>query len=167
MNATPKTLSEGIHNWKRIGIFGVLIGTMAIVGLHSASAGQHDQKHSAGQPGMRLFRLLEDLQLTEAQEVELVRIRRRLKEEVKQIRKGAHSGLTTLTAELEKPKPDPAAFHREVDQKMAAMTVLANKAVDEFLGFHSRLTPEQKTKLAMRAKQLAEHHAKNGERGPL
>lgn len=109
-----------------------------------------------GGPGLRLFRLIRDLDLTEEQEVALVKLRRSLKDERSALRETADEDAKVLAAELAKATPNANEINRLIEKRSQALTKMAKDAAEKFLAFHQTLTPAQRKTLSEAAAKLPE-----------
>ncbi|MBK8010349.1 MAG: Spy/CpxP family protein refolding chaperone [Deltaproteobacteria bacterium] len=116
-----------------------------------------------GGPGLRLFRLIRDLDLTEEQEVALVKLRRSLQDERSAMRATAEDDTKILAAELAKATPNANEIDRLIEKRAQAHTQMAKKAVEKFLVFHQTLTPAQRKMLSEAAAKLPERFNQNGD----
>jgi Spy/CpxP family protein refolding chaperone len=137
-------------------------GAVLAVGLLAAGsvavARPFGGKPMFGGPGMMISRALEDLDLTEQQELQAIRIRRSIKEQAKDSREAMRADLDRVVAELEKANPDATKLHAVVDESLARMQKLAHSTVDQYLELHRTLTPEQRTALVERLRNARVMH---------
>jgi Spy/CpxP family protein refolding chaperone len=102
-----------------------------------------------GRGGMAgLLKLMDDLDLTEAQELAAVRLRRSLREEGKKMREASREDLAAAAAELKAEAPDRDRLRALADRAAARMKDRSHAAIDAVLEFQGQLRPEQREKLA-------------------
>ena len=138
---------------------GALVGLLAIGG--TATAQGFGRGHGGGFP---LMRVLRHLDLTEAQEVQAVRMRRALREQRKAARKEMEAAIDKAKAELAKSNPDPQVLHAAVDEAAAQMQKGLHMAVDQFLELHKTFTPEQRERMVKVMDRVKERRQKRRER---
>lgn len=127
----------------------VLTGALGLAGL--AQAGPFGGGH--GHPGGGFFgrglaRLMDRLDLTEAQEVAAVRMRRSLREEGRTLRQQNRADVQAMMVELKNETPNPEAVHARIDATLTRMRERAHRVADEVLRFHATLDADQKAELA-------------------
>ena len=120
---------------------GALVGVLAIGGSATAHG------FGRGGHGFPMMRVLRHLDLTEAQEIQAVKIRRALRAQHKAARAQMDATMNNVRAELGKANPNAQVLHGAVDQAMDQMKAGLHTAVDQFLVLHQTLTPEQRAKL--------------------
>ncbi|MEL6186923.1 MAG: periplasmic heavy metal sensor [Myxococcota bacterium] len=125
---------------------GVVAGALALAGFADARPGHHRGGSGHG-PQRMFFKAMERLDLTEAQEVELVRMRRALREEAKSVRSSMRDSHQTLLAEMKKPTPNREEIKAIVKSGAAQRAQMAERFIDRALDFHALLSADQKTKL--------------------
>jgi Spy/CpxP family protein refolding chaperone len=125
--------------------------------------GRHGGPGGMG-PAGKLLRLMETLDLTEQQEVALVRLRRELREEGKANFEARKADRVAMAAELAKATPNAAVFHQHLDQRLERQRVQGHAMIDKVLKFHATLSPEQKQALAERLTQVQDRMQKRFER---
>lgn len=134
---------------QRLLVLSALVGSMALGGVAMArpgGPGGHRGMREGG-PAMRLLRAMEDLDLSEQQEVQLVRIKRELRKENKDLRTAMRADGQATFTELQKETPNAQRLHEMLDRHTAARTAAMHKALDKVLAFHATLTPAQRTQL--------------------
>ncbi len=134
-------------------LLGLVVGTL---GIGTVAFARPFGGGGFGMPGMGILRMVERLELTEQQEVQAVRLRREVREEMKGMRAQTHAEMGQVIDELAKPTPDARKIHGVVDNALARMGKLAHAVVDKALAFHATLSPEQKQTLAEDAKRFHE-----------
>lgn len=135
---------------RRFGLaLGALAGGLGLASIaHARPFGGHGPGHGPHGFGRGFLRLIERLDLTEAQEVEAVRLRRALREEGQKLREATSAELRAIAAEMKKETPDRDAIHRRLDAAAERMRGMAHVAADAVLDFHAKLTPAQKAEVA-------------------
>lgn len=127
---------------------GLLAGALALAGYAEARPG-HRGGHGHGRgPQKMFFKAMERLDLTESQEVELVRMRRTLREESKGMREQMRASHRTLMAEMKKDTPNREEIKAIVKSGAAQRAQMAERFIDKALDFHALLSADQKAKLA-------------------
>lgn len=151
---------------RRILMLGALVGAMALGGAAFAHPGGGGKARGmrAGGPAAKMLRAMGDLDLSEAQEVQLVRIRRELRKEHKALRTSMKEDRKTAFAEMKKDSPNPQLLHDMLDRHAAARTALAHKALDRALTFHRNLTPAQKAQLTEKMQRFEKRMKRRGQR---
>ncbi len=145
----------------------VLASSLAVVmlaGAATAFARPGGPGGSGGFPGMFMMRLFGDLDLTEQQELQAIRARRAIKEQAQQAREESSVQIGQAIDELGKANPDSQKLHGLADQAIARFTKVAHSAIDQMLAIHATLSPEQKTTLHTRAKEMHERRMEKRER---
>lgn len=143
-----------------------LVGTLALGGVALARPGGPGH-HGRGGP-MKMLRLMEGLDLTEQQELELVRIRRALREERRAARAEMQARVKALVAELDQETPNPQLFHAFIDDVSARRTKAMHDTVDRFLKLHATLTPAQRAELSEKLERIERFMERRGKRfGPM
>ncbi len=132
---TPKLL---ILSTALAGIFA--LSSVAVA--HPSGGGQRGRGH--GGVTAKMIRAMSSLELSEAQDVQLVRLRRALKKDHKAIKANRKADKQAMRAELGKANPNPQVFHSLIDKKMNARRAAAHSATDKVLAFFGALSPEQK-----------------------
>lgn len=107
-----------------------------------------------GFPGMFMMRLFGDLDLSEQQELQAIRARRAIKEQADQAREESQVQIGQAIDELGKANPDSQKLHSLADQAIARFGKVAHSAIDQMLAIHATLSPEQRTTLHERAKEM-------------
>lgn len=152
---TPSNRTPSRFSRRRLALgAGALAALIGLGGLVSAADarpwGHHRGPHHGGFFAGRMLHLVHELDLTEEQELEAVRMRRALREQGRAARKATVEDLRAAADELKKVTPDRDRLHGLVDQSIERMRKLAHAAVDRFLDFHAQLTPEQKAEVSER-----------------
>ena len=127
---------------------GVLAGLLAAGSL--ADARPFGPRRAGGFFGGRMMRVFHDLDLTEQQELQAVRLARALREDAKAARRATRADMQTAAEELKKPSPDRQKLHALVDAAVERFREMAHARVDGALDFHAQLSPEQKAEVARR-----------------
>lgn len=113
-----------------------------------------------GMPGMAFLRMLGDLDLTEAQELQAVRARRLVRDEMKEAHEATAASMGRVIAELEKPAPDAGAIHGVADEALGRLQKIVHLAIDQYLALHATFSPEQRQQVAAQAKEMNERRAR-------
>lgn len=115
-----------------------VIAAIAVAGVASAKPGGF----------FRMGRLLQELELTEAQEDQAIAMKKDIMRETRQMRQSAMESLDDVAVELKKPKPDAARLHSIADQRMDEVKKVVHFAIDRFLTFHGSLDAKQRAELS-------------------
>lgn len=113
-------------------------------------------------PGAMMMRMFNGLDLTEAQEVQLVRIRRELRAEREAMQATRQADRAAMQAELSKDTPDAAVLHQLADKRLEHQRAKSHAMIDKMLAFRATLSPEQKAQLT---KKMENFKARAGKRG--
>lgn len=116
-------------------------------------------------PAGKLLRLMGTLDLTEAQEVALVRLRREMREFRQANDPIRQAEQKTLAAELAKPNPSAAVLTDLLDKRLDRQKAHGRILIDKVLKFHATLSAEQKQVLAERLTQMQDRMQQRGKRG--
>lgn len=131
-------------------LLGALAGALAFGGVasaHPGGGGGHRGKGMGGGPAKKMLRLMSSLDLTEQQEVQLVRIKREMRKEMKDLRMATRADRKAAFEELSKDDPNAQRFHDMIDRHSKARVALMHKAIDRVMAFQRTLTPAQKQEL--------------------
>ena len=177
------------NNTSRILLASTLAATMALGGLALAQPGPGggggqcmggDCMGMGGGPGGRggrgmhggmmnpagkLLRLMGTLDLTEEQEVALVRLRREMRDFRQANDPIRQAEQKTLAAELAKPNPSAAVLTDLLDKRLDRQKAHGRILIDKVLKFHATLSAEQKQALAERLTQMQDRMQQRGKRG--
>lgn len=105
-------------------------------------------------PGLR--ELMEDLNLTDAQQGMVDALRDSHKEMRERQHEARDEAGDLILAELAKEKPDAKAIHKLIDQNIAELSTDLHNRADETLAFQATLSPEQREALVSGLKDLRE-----------
>lgn len=94
----------------------------------------------------KLLRMYEHLDLTEPQEVALVRLRRNLREEKAAVQKKLPYP-QIITDELNKAEPNRERLSDLITQRTTQVEELAQKVMEQVLDFHATLSEDQRAAL--------------------
>jgi len=151
-------------SWKKIGL-GILGAALLVGGFVTLTAFRHGPGGcgSHGDParmerfiGARLDDMLDDLSATPEQRAKIVAVKDRLVAEGKALRAEHPAAHQALLEQWESPNPDVGRIHTLIDQRGEAMKAFAHKAADGLAEVHAALTPEQRAKLAKKARRHSE-----------
>ena len=148
----------------KIPLFAALASLVVVVGATTIASAHGGPGARGGFGAMRLMRFIHDLDLTEAQEVKVVRLRRQLRETHQAQREAMRSDMDAVMSELEKPTPDRAAIRATVDRALERMRTNAYQAVDAFLDLHATLTPEQRAQIKTRVAEVRDRAERRRDR---
>lgn len=132
-----------------------LFGATLAIGGQAVASGQGGEGGGRAPMAGRILTLLGSLDLSEDQQAQLKGIREELRDQRDDLR-GDRAEARELLGELAKAKPDRAAFHTLIDERMADRTAFLHAAADDLLDFHASLSPEQRAELVERAREGAE-----------
>ena len=141
---TPKPPRQSRRRTLLTGAFASMAGLVG--GIAHARPGFGRNRHRGF--GMRMFHMLEQLDLTEEQEVELVRLRRNLRGERGRIHDTAKEVIATISSELSKAQPNRRLIHEQLDTATTNVQKMMHLVADKFLDFHSKLSNEQRSQLS-------------------
>jgi Spy/CpxP family protein refolding chaperone len=96
----------------------------------------------------RFGRLLNSLDLNDAQEDQLISLQKDVMREGRQVRRAAVESLGAVAEEVKKPKPDAARLHAVADQRIDEAKKWVHYAIDKFLVFHASLDAKQRAELS-------------------
>ena len=135
-------------SWKKT----LALGCMAAcLGGASLARANGPRAHGRGVPGFGmgrgLHRMLRAMNLTEAQEIALVKASRGVREEGRRLIKDHRAQAKSLVAAVVEDRVDGDAMHAKLDEMAAQRVALAHEAVDAFLSIEQTLTPEQRSQL--------------------
>lgn len=147
---------------KRLVALGLSAALILASGAALAGAG-HPWRGAGGMPGIGLLRLAGNLDLSEQQEVQVVKIRRNLREQGRQLHRDMNAPISTALDELQKPKPDASKLHGLADETLRRVGQIAHSAIDQFLALHATFSTEQRDTLVSRARAFQEHAAHRGD----
>lgn len=133
---------------------------VALVGI-TTTATAKGFGHGRGFPMMRILRQLD---LTESQEIQAVKMRRAMREQRKAARSEMQAVMARVKVELAKPDPDPAVLHGAVDEAAEKMKKGMHTAVDQFLVLHKTFTPEQREEMVKIMDRVKERHERRRRR---
>lgn len=106
--------------------------------------------------GPVLMRLLDDLKLSDQQELMIVQMRREAREKHKEMREARKETMQIALQELEKPNPDKARLHNLADQRIEQLRKMIHQGIDKVLALHATFTPEQRKTLVTKAHKMQE-----------
>ena len=159
MNIRKITMAAGFAS---IGAFSA-IGLQAIADpeAESQTMGQEQREHRGqgqgaqqrqGQKGAPFMRLMDKLELTEAQEAELEALRDAHKDERQASREDVSMrGVLEMLADQ---SLDRSEIHRVIDDRAASQTELMHDHVDDYIDFIESLDSAQQQDLAQMAERL-------------
>lgn len=127
-----------------------LAGAVGLAGVAQAGPWGHHRGGPGGGGGLMrgLMHMIDELDLSEQQELELVRIRRSARSERKAMHEAMQADVDALIEMLGDGEVDKDAVHARIDAMMARASGRAHAMADRALAFHTTLSPEQKQKLA-------------------
>jgi hypothetical protein len=148
-------------NKKQIAITaGLALGLLAVGGAAMA----RPDGMRGGFAGKMFFRMFADLELTEQQELKAIRMRRSLQEQGQAARVETFKSLEPAIDELGKANPDSAKLHGIADEAVKRFSKIIHSAIDQALELHATLSPEQRTTLVKRAKEIHERREERMEK---
>jgi periplasmic protein CpxP/Spy len=139
---------------------GLALSMIAVAGVAVAGP-SGGPKGRGGFPGMMMLRLYADLDLSEQQELKVIRARRDLKAQAQEARKDTQASIGVAIEELNKANPDSQKMHSIADEAIKRFSKIVHSGIDQALDIHASLTPEQRAKLVERAREIQErrsHH---------
>lgn len=148
--------------WKKTlltlaGVAAVAVGYLALTGFRGPGCGSHrDPARMERMISSRLDDLLDDLDATAEQRAKIAAVKDRLLAEGKALRAGKEPLRSELLGQWDSPNPDVSRVHAIIDQKGEAMKGFAHKVADGLAEVHAILTPEQRAKLAKKARRHQE-----------
>lgn len=145
-----------------IGLGGLLAGSIALA--HGPGRGRGPEGPARGGFGLRLLHLIDDLDLSDAQMLEVLRAQKRLRAAHQTLRRERHQDMKTALEGLASDTPDPAALHQMIDAHAEKIKRLAHTAADEALALHKILTPEQRRQLKERLERQHQRRARRWHR---
>ena len=107
---------------------------------------------------------LSSFDLSEEQEVQLVRIRRALREQTKQSMQANAQHRQAMMNELAKAQPDLQTMHRAFDAMLEQKRNDGHAAIAQIMQLHASLNDEQRSLLNERLQKMQERMAKMRER---
>lgn len=122
--------------------------TLGGVALAQAGPGGH------GGPPPGLRELMEELNLTDAQQKMVDGLRDSHKEMRERQHQAREEAGDLILGELAKEKPDAKAIHKLIDQNIAELSADLHNRADEALAFQATLSPEQRETLVNGLKDL-------------
>lgn len=155
-------------------VLGVATGLFAVSGAALADR----DRPKRGLPGMAFMRVIDDLDLTEEQEIKAIRVRRNLREQAEEARREMDGTMGKVAVELAKANPDATKLHAIADEVIKRIQKVTHSAIDQVLELHRTLSPEQRETLANRLERIearrderfgppeGERGPRDGERGP-
>ena len=99
-------------------------------------------------PGAILIHLLEDLDLTEAQQTQLDELKSEMRDRFMDAREDQARDAEEMAEIITARKIDRAAMHARIDEQLAAQAELLHAGADQLADFHATLTEAQKAELA-------------------
>lgn len=150
--------------WKKTllavaGMAAVAVGYLALTGFRGPGHGCGSHRDPARMERMissHLDDVLDDLDATAEQRAQISAVKDRLVAEGKALRSGKEPLRNELLGQWDSPTPDVSRVHAIIDQKGEAMKGFAHKVADGLAEVHAILTPEQRAKLARKAKRHQE-----------
>jgi len=150
--------------WKKTlltvaGVAAVAVGYLALTGFRGPGHGCGSHRDPARMEKMiasHLDDVLDDLDATAEQRAKITAVKDRLVAEGKALRAGKEPLRNDLLAQWDSPNPDVGRVHALIDEKGDAMKGFAHKVADGLAEVHAILTPEQRAKLAKKAKRHQE-----------
>ena len=132
--------------FRRWGLWLVAVGVVCMAGMAVAKPGHRYGRQ--GFMGGKFLYVLESLDLTEKQELELLRLRRSIREQRKSMHLQALNDAKFIAEQLKNETPDRDAIVGKVNAHTNNMQQMAQSFTNELLDFHGTLTAEQKKKLS-------------------
>jgi Spy/CpxP family protein refolding chaperone len=132
----------------------VLVGLAAVFLLATGFRGgcggghRHDPASIDRMVTSHLEDVLDDLDATEAQKVQVMVIKDRLLQQGAALRQGSRETKRELVAQWDSAAPDRARVHALIDARIDAMRAFAHQAADAGVDLHGILTPEQRAKIS-------------------
>jgi Spy/CpxP family protein refolding chaperone len=135
-------------------IAGVLTGALAIgtAALAGPGGGPKGWGHG-GMPGLALMHVMERLDLTDQQELQLIKVRKNLHEQGKEARIEMAADVSQVLDEIEKPAPNAQKIHSIADQTIQRFSKIVHSGIDQVLAFHQTLSAEQRDTLVKEARE--------------
>ncbi|MEM1025490.1 MAG: periplasmic heavy metal sensor [Myxococcota bacterium] len=137
-------------SWKKtlvLGCTAAFLGTASWAWAHGPRGVGAMGGGGPGGLGRGLHRMLRAMDLTEAQEVELVKASRPLREEGRRMMETHREQAKELARAVGENRVDGASIHASLDEMAAQRLALAHKAVDVFLSVEQTLSQEQRAQL--------------------
>lgn len=148
---------------KKITIAALLVGALGFAGAAQARPGHG---RCGGPKGPHLLGMFRGLELTEAQEIALVRARRSLRSLHESHRAEGKAAAETMLTQLKAETPSKDALYALADQRSASMNSDSRAEIDAFLSVYATLSAEQKTKLTTRMEEHQKRMQENKQKGP-
>ncbi len=156
---------------KRTGLIigGILAGVLALGGVALAEGGGPKGWGHGRMPGMALMRAMERLDLSDQQELQLIKIRKNLHQQGKEARQDMAASVSQVLDEIEKPNPDAQRIHGIADQAIQRFSKIVHSGIDQLLAFHQTLSPDQRSTLVqtVREQQARMHDWQQNDAGKL
>lgn len=136
-----------------------LLAALALVGVLAldqvAAAGPHHGGPPAGP--FAFLHLFRKLDLTDQQELQLIKIRKDLHRQARDLHQQMDAPVGRAIDELAKPNPDPTKIHAAADQALQGVSKLVHSGIDQFLGLYATLSPQQREKFVAEAREIHAH----------
>ena len=120
----------------------------------SEAPGAQMEEQKRGQKGAPFMRLMDKLDLTEAQAAELAAIKAEHQEERRSVKRSSSRG--SMVQMLASDPIDRMAVHEAMEQQMQAQVELMHAHTDDYLDFIEALDADQKMQLADLAAQIGQ-----------
>jgi Spy/CpxP family protein refolding chaperone len=134
-------------------IGGVLAGVLALGGVALAQGGGPNGWGRGHIPGMALMRAMERLDLTDQQELQLIKIRKNLHQQGMDARQEMAASVSQVLDEVEKPAPDAQKIHSIADQAIQRFSKVVHSGIDQLIAFHQTLTTNQRATLVQSVRE--------------
>lgn len=138
-------------------------------GHRGGCMGRHGKMGRRGgqmRPGAaKLMRLFRGMDLTEAQDIALLKARRSLRQSQMPKAELQAANQKTLVEQLKSGAPDKSVLYGLVDARAARKTARERAQVDAFLSVYATLTPAQKQLVAQRAELAQQRGAQQQQMG--
>jgi len=145
-------------NWRKtlaLGCTAACLGGASLAWAHGPRA--HGRGGHGFGMGRGLHRMLRAMDLSEDQEVALVRASRELREEGQRLMTAHRAEAQALAEAVAEDRVDGAAMHAKLDAMAAERVALGHKAVDVFLSIEQTLSPEQRSQLQDKVERWLNH----------
>jgi len=140
----------------------VAVASMA-VGAAGMAGGMHHagamHGHAAPAEGMDAFfdQALADLDVSDSQRTKVLEVKERLSADFERLH-GAHAAMhAALMRAWEQDHMDAAELHRMADARMEELRGTLQEVVDGVVEIHDTLTPEQRSRLTAKVKEMHGH----------
>ena len=141
------------------------VGFMTVGAIGTVGAQAAARPGSFGH-GAHLARLVQQLDLTDDQQVQADEIRDAMRSHHEEMRADRGEHKAELLAQLGNASVDREAVHTEIDSKLAEQASFMHEMADMFLDLHASLDDDQRSTLVSSAEQAMDRHEeRRGERG--